>query len=446
MKEALIIVPFQTEATAVRKALSDQWKVEWASTSEKGLKILSQGSPDLIVADLRQPRVKGEAFLVRLRTLAPWTPILVTVSEDTRVSSGGFLEKGATDLVSFPLSPEEFRSRVEGAMARQAGEIPSRLSAAERLILSGDSPLLEEVREQIDVVARTELPVLILGESGTGKEVVARQIHSRSSRSENPFLAVNCAAISESLFETELFGHVKGAFTGATDTRQGLLEAAQGGTLFLDEVFELPPPLQAKLLRVMQESEYLRVGDTQIRSLNIRMIYATNKDPATELKAKRIREDFYYRLQVFPIRMPSLRERVDDIPVLAVSFLRHYCEDLGKPFEGLDREATDALMYYPWPGNIRELQNRMRFAALYLKAPILSVEDLPAELQHPADQKLGSFARAKLEFERNYVTLLMRKHRGNINRVAKEAGLHRMEIYRILKRCRLKPEQFRGGV
>ncbi len=442
MRTVLILLADETDACAVEEALPAGWTSRRAASGDEGVRLLAEARADLVVTDLKGTRVSGEGLLIRLRTLAPGAPILVALPESRRPEAVICLERGATDLVALPAVAAEVRARLLGVLARFPGKAPAEVSPLEQLLLAGVAPVMAKVREQIAVVSRTDLPVLLVGESGTGKEVVARQIHGQGRRRDEAFVVVNCAAIAESLFETELFGHVRGAFTGATASRTGILEEADGGTLFLDEVGELAPPFQAKLLRVMQEGEYLRVGDTKIRTLDVRFVYATQKDLAEEVAAKRVREDFYYRLQVFPIHLPALRERPEDIPLLAAHFLQHYCRELGKPFEGIEPGAAEALTAYVWPGNIRELQNRMRFAALYLRGSALGRADLPADLGL-AEAPRGSFARAKLDFERGFLTALLRRHRGNVNRAARESGKQRAELYRMIRRCGLTPEQFR---
>jgi len=443
VKKALLLLVSDEDARAVEGAFPAGWACQRLSSGEAGLKRLSEGGADLVITDLGGERVVGEALLLRLKALAPAAPVVVALPEARRAEGASLLDRGAADLLALPAHAAEARARLAGVLARFPGRAASALSELDKLVLTGVSPAMERLRDQLAVVARTDLPVLLLGESGTGKEIAARQVHQQSRRSEESFVAVNCAAIAETLFETELFGHVRGAFTGAVSDRKGLLEEAGGGTLFLDEVAELAPPFQAKLLRVMQENEYLRVGDTRVRALDVRFVYATGRDLETELAARRLREDFYYRIQVFPVRLPALRERPEDISLLASYFMRHYCRELGKPFEGIEPEAARALAAHAWPGNIRELQNRMRNAALYLRGPVLGKADLPAELS-PSEGRPGAFSRARLDFERSFLTALMQRHGGNVNRASRESGKQRAELYRMLKRCGLRPDQFRG--
>ncbi len=413
-----------------------------ARSGEEGLRLLRESGADLIVTDLVAERMTPEALVMRLRAMARSAPIIIAVQESRRGEAASLLNKGATDLLPLPAIIEESRARIENVMSGRQQEAAGRVSDFDRTVLSGESAAMARLREQMTVVARTNLPVLIHGESGTGKEIVARSVHAQSQRSAAPFVVFNCAAIAESLFEAELFGHVKGAFTGAVATRRGLLEEASGGTLFLDEVAELAPHFQAKLLRVMQELEYVRVGDTEVRPLDVRLIYATQKDLLQEIAQGRIREDFYYRINVFELRIPPLRERPDDVPVLATYFLRHFCREMGKPFESIEPEAARIMAGYGWPGNVRELQNRLRVAALYLKSPVFGLQDVPPDLR-TGGARQGGFQRAKMEFERAYLLSLLSKHRGNVYRASRESGKQRMELYRMIKRCGLALDQFR---
>ncbi len=442
MKTALVIFANDDDASVIEEALPSGFKLSRARSGEEGLRFLRKGGAGLILTDLCAERMMAEALVVRLRAMARAAPILVAIPEERRREGAMLLRSGATDLLALPAALEEARSRLAGVLARQQEREAPEVSDFDRTMLAGESSAMGRLREQMAVVARTNLPVLIHGESGTGKEIVARNIHAQSQRSAAPFVVVNCAAIAESLFEAELFGHVRGAFTGAVANRPGLLEEADGGTLFLDEVGELAPPFQAKLLRVMQELEYVRVGDTRIRALDVRFIYATQKDLPREMAEGRIREDFYYRINVFELRVPPLRERPDDVLLLASYFLRHFCREMGKPFERIEPEAARMMAGYRWPGNVRELQNRLRVAALYLKGPAFGVQDLPLDLRSPGARQ-GGFARAKMEFERGYLLSLLSKHRGNIYRASRESGKQRAELYRMIKRCGLSLEQFR---
>ena len=439
LTRALVAVREDSQAETVASCLPMSWTVERAENGEDALARLASGGFDLVIVDLEQgDGVGGESLLTQLRTLAAWAPILILMSEGKRSEAATYLARGATDFILTPLSPAEVRVRIEGAIARSPKRPSVPVAKSEEAILMGQSPAMMGVREQATIVAPTDIPVLILGESGTGRGVIARQIHNQSPRSSGPMVVVNCLGVPEEVLEREFLGE-------AGDTsRSGQITEAEGGTLFFDEVADLPLAFQARLVLLLKDRTYRSVGAPETARANIRLIFASSRDLAAEVAAKRFREDLYYRIQTFPLRVPPLRERSEDIPALARTFLQSYCRELGRPFEGFTQEAMDCLLWYPWPGNVRELQTRMRFCALYLRGPKLRREDLPFELQGYSGRGVGSYAHARIQFEREYLIRLLRKHRGNVNRMSQEAGKQRVEIYRMLKKCGLTPDQFRG--
>jgi transcriptional regulator with PAS, ATPase and Fis domain len=309
----------------------------------------------------------------------------------------------------------------------------------------GTNPQMKEIFEKVMKVARTEANILIYGESGTGKELIARSIHAHSGRSKGPFVPVDCVALPGNLLESELFGYEKGAFTGAINSKRGLLELANGGTFFLDEICELNLDLQAKLLRVLQERQFRHIGGKDLISVNIRVISATNRDPGVAVKEKLLRHDLYYRLNVIPIHLPPLRERRDDIPLLAQFFLRKFSGEGEKPNMRFSEEAMKRLIRYSWPGNVRELQNVVERMVSLANGRLMGVEDLPDYLREeqepaangvmvPTDLTLREARQHWMEaFEKKYLIELINKYNGNISRVARKAGVHRMTIYRMLK-------------
>jgi two-component system response regulator GlrR len=288
--------------------------------------------------------------------------------------------------------------------------------------------------------------VVIYGESGTGKELVAHAIHSVSQRSAKPFVTVNCSAIPESLFESELFGHVKGAYTGATESRKGLFQEANGGTLFLDEIGEIPLALQAKLLRVLQEGEVRRVGENRPVRVDVRLVSATNKDLQKAVETGEFRQDLFYRINVIPIRIPPLRDRREDIPLLANHFLEQANRRLEKRREGFTREAMRRLLDYSWPGNVRELENKVKQSALLARGDLVEVEDILIEdgaAPAATPSVSGTYKEAKKVWERQYLEGLLRKHRGNVSRAAEEAGRYRADFYNLVNKHSLKADDFR---
>jgi DNA-binding NtrC family response regulator len=436
---ALLMVPGPGVAAAVVNGLPKDWRAEVLPTGEEGLERLAAGGIDLVVADLNQRGLRGQDLLTRVRTIAPWTPVILVLPAQERDQAPSYLALGASDFVLTPILPMEVRVRVESALARSPRRPSPPLTKVEEAFLLGPSPAMASIREQMAVVAPTDIPILVLGESGTGRGVLARQIHFQSPRAKSPFVVVNCVGTQEELFEKEFFGSA-----GEEDPRPGALEEGAGGTLYLDEIADLSPPFQVKLLKLMREREFARVGGGEAQPANVRFIFASSRDLSAEMAARRFREDFYYRIQTFPIRVPPLRERTEDIPVLSRAFLQSYCRELGKPFEGFDQEAMDCLLWYSWPGNVRELQNRMRFCSVYLKGPVLKKEDLPVEIQSVSGLGMGTYPHARMQFEREYLARLLRKHRGNVNRIAMESGKQRVELYRMFKRCGLDPRDFRG--
>jgi two-component system response regulator GlrR len=347
-----------------------------------------------------------------------------------------------------PLQPRELLLQVGLALQRAGSQA---LGAAEltgvrfrrtsdRLI--GHSPVIANLYDRIALVARSEVPVLIQGESGTGKELVARAIHWTSPRAERPFVAINCGSIPEPLLEDELFGHVRGAFTDARAERAGIFEQAQGGTVFLDEVTELAPSGQVKLLRVLQEREVRRVGGSQSIPVDARVLAASNRNLQDALRDGKVREDLYYRLNVFTLSLPALRERPEDIPLLAAHFLTQFAPESGRRVRGVSPRALERLQAYRWPGNVRELENVIRQAVLLCRGEEIQETDLvlPQETQ-PAG--FPTFRDAKRRFECDYIRQAMERSRGNVTRAALVAGKDRKDFYDLMRRHGLQPELFR---
>jgi transcriptional regulator with GAF, ATPase, and Fis domain len=305
--------------------------------------------------------------------------------------------------------------------------------------LIGQCPGMQQCFTQIQRVAPTDVPVLILGETGTGKELVARELHQRSHRASGPFVAINCGAIPENLLESELFGHVKGAFTGAVTTTIGKFIAASGGTLFLDEIADLPLSLQVKLLRVLQDGMVYRVGATRPEKVDVRIVTATNKELLAEVKAGRFREDLYYRICVVSIKLPPLRERGEDIEILAHYFLKRFAQELSSPAKQFSAEALKTMKTYSWPGNIRELENRVRKAVLFADGPIINSSALEIGEQ---EQEVLPLAMAREKFERDYILWVLRKNQGNRTKTARDLGVDPRTIFRYLEKEREAGREF----
>jgi two-component system response regulator PilR (NtrC family) len=338
---------------------------------------------DLVITDMQMPEKTGLDLLLEAREVSPETISIVVTAFGTTDSAITAMKEGAYDYLTKPFKVDELRIVIEKALEKKNLSSENRRlrrelrSQARGRNIIGHSDAMQKVYDLITQVAETKTNVLVSGESGTGKELVARAIHEQSPRHDQPFVAINCGAIPENLLESELFGHVKGAFTGAVQTKQGLFEAATGGTLFLDEIGELPQPLQVKLLRALQERAVRRVGDTVDRKIDVRIVSATNRRLEDEVAAGRFREDVYYRLNVIQLELPPLRDRLEDIPLLAQHFIRVFADEFGKDVEGMDPPAYELLSQYAFPGNVRELENLIERAVALTHDPIIGCDVLP---------------------------------------------------------------------
>jgi two-component system response regulator AtoC len=372
----------------LRKILSaqltrDGYDALTAEDGEQGLHLLREHHIDLVITDLKMPKVDGMTLLKRALEIEPELPVVLITAHGTIDTAVEALKRGAFDFVTKPFDKDEVRQIVAKALKtrelRGADATPAPTGA--RFGIIGSSQGIAELYAILERVADTPTTVLITGESGTGKELVARALHEHSSRKDKPFIKVNCAAIPKELIESELFGYERGAFTGAVASKPGRFELANGGTLFLDEIGEIPIEMQVKLLRALQESEFERVGGIKTIRVDVRLVAATNRDLKKLIAAGSFREDLFYRLNVVPIRLPALRERTGDIPLLAEHFLAKFNERLRKKVEGLDADATEVLVQYPWPGNIRELENVIERAVLFCDESKLHAKDLPPDVR-----------------------------------------------------------------
>jgi two-component system, NtrC family, response regulator AtoC len=372
----------------LRKILSaqltrDGYDALTAEDGEQGLHLLREHHIDLIITDLKMPKVDGMTLLKRALEIEPELPVVLITAHGTIDTAVEALKRGAFDFVTKPFDKDEVRQIVAKALKtrelRGADATPAPSGA--RFGIIGTSQGIAELYAILERVADTPTTALITGESGTGKELVARALHEHSGRKDKPFIKVNCAAIPKELIESELFGYERGAFTGAVASKPGRFELANGGTLFLDEIGELPIEMQVKLLRVLQESEFERVGGIKTIRVDVRLVAATNRDLKKLIATGSFREDLFYRLNVVPIRLPALRERTGDIPLLAEHFLAKFNERLRKKVEGLDPDATEVLAQYPWPGNIRELENVIERAVLFCDESKLHAKDLPPDVR-----------------------------------------------------------------
>ena len=372
------------------------YDVTTAGDVESALLCVENDDFDLIITDIQMPEKTGLDLLRSARDLSPETVVIVITAFATTDTAIAAMKEGAYDYITKPFKVDEIRLVVEKALekkllSRENRRLRTELrgQARHRSII-GSSPALQRVFDLIAQVADTKTNVLITGESGTGKELVARDIHAQSGRRDKPFVAVNCGAIPENLLESELFGHVKGAFTGAVSNKDGLFETAENGTLFLDEIGELSPSLQVKLLRVLQEKVIRRVGGTSDLRVDVRILSATNRNLSDEVVAGRFREDLYYRLNVIQIPLPALSERRDDIPLLVHHFMEKFNHELGKNVEGVAEGAMSKLLAYRYPGNVRELENVIERAVALSRDPLIDIDSLPPTLTKVAESKLST--------------------------------------------------------
>jgi DNA-binding NtrC family response regulator len=417
---------------------------------------------DAAAAALRNAIAANAPFdVILLDADPPPTPTivreLVTVGGGVRVllaaagPDGAALaaRAGAQDCVAKPFNAAELAFRVGRALAPSDPRADKRRPRKSDVLI-GTGPWIKELYDRIAMVAATDVTVAIFGESGTGKELVARTIHNSSLRHDAPFVVVNCAAIPEALLEDELFGHVRGAFTDASRDRDGLLAAAHTGTLFLDEIGELPLALQSKLLRVLQSQEFRRIGDDQDRRVDVRIVTATNRDLEQQVAAGNFRQDLYYRINVFPLHLPALRERPEDIPMLVHHFVGKYRSRLGKAIDTIAPDALAKFSGFDWPGNVRELENKVHQAMVVSPGPIIEAHDVAIRIQRAQTNRIDverPFRELKQEmidaFERTYLTELLRTHHGNLAQAARSAGMDRKNLWALVVRHGLDRDQFK---
>jgi DNA-binding NtrC family response regulator len=426
--------------TCAAVAVQCGMKATSVATAEEALEILEHSPVDILLTDLKLPQADGVELLKRVHELHPQVTVVVLTQYGTIESALEVTRMGAVDYVTKPFRIEELRSRLE-RVARAVELQQENELLREQLRtrpgfggLIGVSMKMQRVYKIVEKVSQHEYPVLILGESGTGKELVARSIHFSGPRKDRPFAPVDCSALVPTLIESELFGYVKGAFTGAVQSKQGLLEAAQGGTLFLDEIGDMPVDLQAKLLRALQEREVKPVGSTERRRINVRIIAATNRDLDSAIRAGTFRQDLYFRLNVVQIKLPPLRDRKSDIPLLVTAFLEKF-SDSQEPVRTISEDAMRRLIAYDWPGNVRELENAIERAVALGSGPILHVADLPSNLQFPTGDRVPE--RDEIlpleELERRAILRTLRETSGDKLAAARMLGIGKTTLYRKLK-------------
>jgi len=400
----------------------------------------------IIISDLMMPVMDGIQLLEKIKRSWPQTEVLIVTAHGSIKTGVEAIRKGAYDYILKPFDMDELLNTVnkvnnEISLRTENKALKKELERIKHSsVIIGETPQIKKIYELIDTVADTNATVLILGESGTGKELAANAIHNGSGRKHGPFVKLACSALAESLLESELFGHEKGSFTGATTQRMGRFEQADGGTLFLDEIGEVSPAVQVKLLRFLQEHEFERVGGTKTIKSNVRIITATNRDLAEEVKDGNFREDLYYRLNVITVKMPSLKERVDDIPSLTNYFIEKYRMEVNRAIDGISDEAVELLKNYDWPGNIRELQNVIERAVVLVKGNQIEVSDLPSNISSAKTRVAGVASSvipplkdAKHEFEKEYLINALFANGGNISKTAEMIKLARKNLQDKIK-------------
>jgi DNA-binding NtrC family response regulator len=419
------------------------YRVSTATSGQEAIRLAEEQPFDLAILDIRMPDVDGIEVLKVLKRLNHQMPVLMTTAYSSMQTAIEATRLGAYDYLSKPCKIEELLLTVKRALEQYTllqenhyfrQELREKYKF-ENIV--GNTPTMLGLYKTVARLVDSKTTVLIQGESGTGKELIARALHFNGVRATRPFVAVDCASLTESLLESELFGHMRGAFTGAVETKKGLFEKADGGTVFLDEIAEISPALQAKLLRVLQQHEIRRVGGTEAIALDVRVIAATNKDLEVLVKAGRFRDDLFYRLHVVTLYLPPLRERQEDIPLLANHFLRKYREANQKLITHIAPEALHLLCIYDWPGNVRELEHTIERAVTLTMNNCLQPEDLPAKLQQPLPSTPSGPASAWLsldELEKQHIQTVLRVTQGNKKKAAQILGINRRSLYRMARR------------
>jgi two-component system nitrogen regulation response regulator NtrX len=457
-RSVLIIDDEASIRASLSGALKDEsYEVMTAGSGEEGLGYIANGSFDAVLLDVWMPGIDGMETLKRIKAQFPDQLVIIMSGHGTVETAVKATKLGAYDFVEKPLSLEKLLVTLRNAFQFQELNTENKELRSEAMkvpAMIGASPKMTQLKEQISTISPLNSWVLITGENGTGKELVARAIHLGSRRKDQPFVAVNCAAIPEELIESELFGHERGAFTGATNQKKGKFDQANGGTLFLDEIGDMSLKTQAKVLRILQEQKFERVGGVQTIEVDVRVVAATNKNLLESIKHNQFREDLYYRLAVIPIVVPPLRDRSDDVPALLKFYFEIFAREQGREPKRISEDAAQMLRHYPWPGNVRELRNLVERLSIMTRASTVSTEDLPAEILEavahaPASgqpvQGMGSegqaFAlapstglkEAKSQFEREFIVRKLKENDWNISRTAQMLGIERAHLHRKIK-------------
>jgi len=459
MERARVLVVDDKEniVKLLERVLGESHEVTTAQDGQRAISLIASREFDVVLTDLRMPGADGFEVLRFVKARAPDTEVIMMTAYATVQDAVSSMKQGAYDYLQKPFDPDDASLVVARALERRrlrahappAGEV---VTSYHNLV--GKSPIMQALYRLLEQASGLDITVLLNGETGTGKELAARAIHYSSPRKERRFIPVNCGALPGELVESELFGHARGAFTGAAVAKPGLFEDADGGTLFLDEIGDLPLAVQVKLNRALQEKEVRRVGDNSPVRVDARLIAATHRDLKAEVAAGRFREDLFYRLNVFPVPLPALRERREDIPLLAAHFLEKHAGALRKDLTGFDGEALRTLAGYRWPGNVRELENAVERAVAISSGRVITVRDLPSDLQGAQEGAMPGELLVKMPYRevvdlardrvsRDYLVVLLKEFKGHVTHAAERAGMERESLHRLLKRYGVKADDFK---
>ncbi len=427
---------------------SANYEVVTALIEEDAVAAVKEQTFDLSIIDLQLASRDGISLMGDVHQINPDIPVIILTAFGSIESAVEAMQKGAYSYLTKPFDPRELLFQIDKALENR--RLTSEIKRLKGLLeekydfsnIVAKSVKMQNVLGLVSRIAKTDSTVYIHGESGTGKELIARAIHLGSERKDKSFVAVNCAAIPETLLESELFGYEKGAFTGALQSSKGLFTEAHRGSIFMDEIGDMPLPIQAKILRVLQERQFYPVGSKRPIEVDVRVIVATNKDIKNEVKEGRFREDLYYRIHVIPIYLPPLREKKEDIPSLVEHFIKKFSEKMKKKVKGLTPVAMQRLMLYDWPGNARELENTIEFAMAMTQQDVIT-EDLILQKNAQSQEKLKPLKEAKADFEKSYLIYLLGLTHGNVSKASELAGKYRPDFYILLKKHNIKPEAFK---
>lgn len=420
------------------RLVSEGYSVVTAESGQEGLKVLSREKVDLVISDLRMDEMDGLQLFAEIQKQQPGMPVIILTAHGSIPDAVAATQQGVFSFLTKPVDKDALYKAIDSALEHAA---PSNDEAWRESIVTR-SPIMLRLLEQARMVAQSDVSVLINGQSGTGKEILAQAIHNASPRSKNAFIAINCGALPEQLLESELFGHARGAFTGAVSSREGLFQAAEGGTLFLDEIGDMPAPLQVKLLRVLQERKVRPLGSNRDIDINVRIISATHRDLPKVMARNEFREDLFYRLNVVNLKIPALAERAEDIPLLANHLLRQ-AADRHKPFvRAFSTDAMKRLMAASWPGNVRQLVNVIEQCVALTSSPVIG-DALVEQALEGENTALPTFVEARNQFELNYLRKLLQITKGNVTHAARMAGRNRTEFYKLLSRHELDANDFK---